>query len=205
MRSALREYLRILLRLWWQLLIGVGFGAVGAVMDMEVIAAPIPSWVLWSLALGTFAFAQFMSFATLHKEVSKYRSKPAPNKSIADLYNEIVFSILQDDDLVDHHSATINKIVEQAIMGNLKVFGTKTPPQKGYGKLEPIENQFWRDHEFEIPESHNWSRNEQIKQTRTVGEGEIYFNLKVDSSQVSICWPKKTRAKLQWPVKREIV
>ena len=94
MRSALREYLRLLLRHWWQLLIGVGFGSVGAVMDMGMIAAPIPSWVWWSFALGSFVFAQFMSFAKLHKEVSKYRSTPTPGQSVADLYNDIAFSPL---------------------------------------------------------------------------------------------------------------
>ena len=80
MRAALFEYLRLLWRLWWQLLIGVGFGIFGAALlnDMEMIEASTPSWGWYLLAIGTFACGSILRFLTRRstKPVSTHRATP---------------------------------------------------------------------------------------------------------------------------------
>ena len=54
----------------------------GAAKDMELMEAPVPSWVWYLLAVGAFVLAQYMSFVTLHKEVKVHRDRPNPNSSL---------------------------------------------------------------------------------------------------------------------------
>ena len=75
MRGALPEYLRLMWRHWWQLVIGVAAGIAGLLTDMEAIPEPLPSWVWYCLAVGTFVVAQFLAFYTVHKEVATHRAK----------------------------------------------------------------------------------------------------------------------------------
>ena len=207
MRAAFLEYLQLLWRHWWQLLIGGCFGIVGALKDMEVIGAPLPSWVWWGLAFGTFAFAQFMSFFTLHKEVAKYRGKPKAEIYLYTVFDRLHASAEQDDAIPDPPKYAIKVIVEKAIAGDIKIFGSRTDPRDGDGPIEPINSEYWMDHTittygivyFGLTPRHK------AKKMRTEGEGDVYYTLRVDRSQVSLCWPEKRRFRLQSPFRREIV
>ena len=207
MRAALREYLQLLFRHWWQLLIGVVFGAIGAVMDMEVIAAPIPSWVWWGLAFGTFAFAQFMSFATLHKETAQYRKKPKPEIYLHTVFDRLYASAEQDDTMAHPTEFAINSIIEKAIAGDIKIFGSRTDPKDGIGPQEPIDSKHWKDNKITTNGIiyFGQSPHQKAKRMKTEGEGEVYYTLKLDSSQGQLCWPQEKRFKMQWPFRKEVV
>lgn len=205
MRSAFLEYLRLLWRHWWRLLIGVGFGTVGAVMDMEIITAPVPSWVWWGLAFGTFSFAQFMSFVTLHKEVTKYRKKPKPEVYLHTVFDKLYDSATQKGE--QHPTAfAINSIIERAITGEIIIFGIRNgPPDVATGPQEPIDKSYWKHNKITTDGKlyFGLTQHEKTIRMRTRGPDEIYYSLKADGSQVQICWPQRKQFRIQWPFRRE--
>ena len=179
----------------------------GAAMDMELMEAPVPSWVWYLLAVGAFVFAQYMSFVTFHKEVKVYRDRPKPNSSLYTIFDYVFNIATKDQNLSDPIEATTNWIIEKAVGGELQIFGTRKNPDEGDGVIEPIDREYWREHSFTSDESlyFKLSPNDKAKRMQTTGEGRIYYNLKADSSQVFLCWPQKKRVKLQWPFRREVV
>ncbi len=179
----------------------------GAAKDMELMEAPVPSWVWYLLAVGAFVLAQYMSFATLHKEVKVYRDRPKPNSSLCAIF-DYVFKIATKDPNLSHPlEATTNWIIEKAVGEELQIFGTRKNPDEGDGVIEPIDSEYWRGHSFTYNEILyiKLSPNDKAKRMLTTGGGRIYYNLKADSSQVFLCWPQKKRVKLQWPFRREVV
>ena len=203
--AAAREYVRLMCRHWWQTFFAIGFGIIGALADTKVMETPIPTWTWYVLAFGSFAVAQYMSFVTLHKEVSAFRKEPEPNMALKEIYDRVCYSLAADDNLSNFDVSAMIEVKERALLGKLQIFGTRVPPSEEDGALERIDSEFWRDHEFEFPVSYKLSRNEERKRSHTVGEGDVFFNLQVDELQATLCWPRKTRLKLQWPFGREVV
>ena len=101
MPAALREYLRLLGRLWWQVFIGVCCGLLGAGKDMEAIHWAIPSWIWSGMAFAAFSVAQFLAFCTVHKELTAHRSKPKPNLRLSDVHDQVMWSLMEDDGFDD--------------------------------------------------------------------------------------------------------
>ena len=201
---AFREYVRLMLSHWWQLGVAALCGIVGLLMDMNVISIPLPSWVWRAVALGSFIVAQYFSFATLHGEVVKYRSKPKPSEPLKEVYDTVFHMLPHYEDLRDPEGAAANAIIEQAILGNLQIFGTPTNPKDGDGAMHPIDKEFWKENSFEFPVSSNWSLKEERKRSCTTGTRyPVYYNLQVDPDQVSLCWPQRKRFRFQLPFRRE--
>ena len=208
MRGALPEYLRLMWRHWWQLVIGVAAGIAGLLTDMEAIPEPLPSWVWWGLAVATFAIAQFMSFLTLHKEVAKFRAKPKADTSL-----HVVFDRLHERATLTHmHNdaieLAINSIVEKAAAGDIVIFGSTVDPKNGNGPIMEIPSEYWRENSITIYGNKAYfTFPESIRETqiRTTGESDLYYALKTDGAQVELCWAQEKRFKLRWPVWRETV
>lgn len=205
MRAALREYLGILARLWWQVFIGVGCGVIGAGKDMEVINWPIPSWIWWGLAFAAFAFAQFWAFRNVHQELTKYRHKPKADTSLLSLQDYVYKRLVIDDNLANPLQASENAIVERALAGDLQIFGTRTSPDDGAGIMEAIDREYWRNHSFTFNAmfTMQMSPRDKIRRFKSSGDGEIFFNLHTDLNQVYLCWPQQTRIRWRWPLGRE--
>ena len=119
MRAAFREYRRLLVRLWWQVFIGVGCGVVGASKDMEVIDWPIPSWVWYFLAIGAVVVAQFLAFYTVHKEVAAHRAAPKHDVFLYAVFDYVYKQIIKDAAVSDPIKVTTNRIVEKGITGEI--------------------------------------------------------------------------------------
>ena len=113
MRGAFLEYLRLMWRHWWQTAIAVGFGIVGAVADTRVVETPIPTWTWYVLAFCSFAIAQYMSFATLHKEVTSYRAKPKADISLHMVFDRLYELARKSHMHNDAIELAINSIVEK--------------------------------------------------------------------------------------------
>ena len=207
MRGAFLEYLRLMWRHWWQLAIGVAAGIAGLLTDMEAIPEPLPSWVWWLLAVATFAFAQFMSFLTLHREVATFRDKPKANVSLYAAFDYVYKIEIEDPNLSNPIEAVTNMIIERAIVGDIPIFGTRKNPDEGDGVTEPISAEYWKYHRFFINEMHYFELSpvDKKKRMRSTGEEPIYYNLRTDTAKVFLCWPRQTRLKLRWPVGREVV
>ena len=205
MRAALREYLGLLARLWWQVFIGVGCGVIGAGKDMGVINWPIPSWVWWGLAFAAFALAQFWAFRIAHQELTKYRHKPKADTSLLSLQDYVYKRLVIDDNLADPLQASENAIVERALAGDLQFFGTRTSPDDGDGIMEAIDREYWRSHSltFSSMFTFKMSVRDKTRWFKSSGDGEIFFNLHTDLNQVYLCWPQQTRIKWRWPLGRE--
>ena len=205
MRAAFREYLRLLVRLWWQVFIGIGCGVVGVGKDMEVIDWPIPSWVWYSLALGAVVVAQFLAFYTVHKEVATHRAKPEPKQSLAEVYGRLFDEMCCNEDMRNPEVAASTAIIEQASLGNLQIFGTILNPDMGSGPMNKISNGFWENNTFRPSVAYGASQNELKERMHTHGSdgGQTYYNLKVDPAQVLLCWPQETRTTWRWPIAQE--
>ena len=205
MRAAWREYWKLLLPRWWCLGPGAAAGIVGLLADMDKIGMPLPPWIWWGLALVALAIAQFWAFRAIHKEVEQYRKKTKPDSSLYVVFDYVYKRIIKDPNVSDPINATTNRIIERAITGELQMFGTRTNPDEGDGIIEPIDREYWRDHKFFVNEMHYFklSPNEKMKRMKSTGEGDIFYNLQVDSTQVFLCWPQDTRIRLQWPLRRE--
>ena len=180
MRAAFREYLRLLVRLWWQVFIGIGCGVVGVGKDMEVIDWPIPSWVWYSLALGAVVVAQFLAFYTVHKEVATHRAKPEPKQSLAEVYGRLFDEMCCNEDMRNPEVAARTAIIEQASLGNLQIFGTILNPDMGSGPMNKISNGFWENNTFRPSVAYGASQNELKERMHTHGSdgGQTYYNLK---------------------------
>lgn len=207
MRDAFFEYLRLMWRYWWQLAIGVAAGIAGLLSDMEIIPEPLPSWVWWGVAVGTFTLAQFLSFLTLHKEVTSFRDKPRADVSLNAAFNYVHKQAIRDPNLSSPIDAVTNMILGKAIVGDIPIFGTRKNPDDGDGVVEPIDADYWRDHSFFLNELHYFKLSpvEKGKRMRSTGEDPIYYNLRTDTSKVFLCWPQERRFRPQWPFRREIV
>ena len=205
MRAAAHEYFKLMLPRWWCLSLGAAAGVVGLLADMEGITMPLPSWIWWVLALVALVVAQFWAFATLHKEVTSRRSRPR-----ADMYLHKIFDRLHEAASLNHPQEdpiknALNLIMERAATGEITIFGTATDPKEGNGPAVPIDPVYWRKNYVTLYGKiysglTDWQRERQI---RTEGEGETYYALRTDSSQVLLCWPQEKRLKLQLPFRRE--
>ena len=206
MRAAAHEYFKLMLPRWWCLALGMAAGFVGLLADMEAITMPLPSWIWWCLAFGALGIAQFWAFYAVHREITKFRSKPEPTEFLSEVFDQVFYELPADDDVRDFEIAALNAIRGKAISGNLQIFGTKMHPKDGDGVMEPIDMEFWKENTFAFPPSYNLSRREERKRSQTSGKGNdpVYYNLPVDPRQASLCWPRRRRLKLQWPVKREV-
>ena len=210
MRGALFEYLRLMWRHWWQLVIGVAAGIAGLLTDMEAIPEPLPSWVWWGLAVATFAIAQFMSFLTLHREVAKFRSKPKPDIYLHTIFDRLCESVPQVSILSDPIESAINSIVEKAASDDIQIYGAKRLPDDGGGPVVPIDATYWGDHSITPYGKKLYfgkSPYDRAIALRTCGENEdeVYYTLRTDSRQAELCWPRERRFKLQLPFRRETV
>ena len=206
MRAAFFEYVRLLSRHWWQLLIGGVAGIVGIAHDMGATwLEQVPTWIWYGIAILTFVVAQFWSFATLHKEVDRYRARPTPNTSLLRVHDYVWKKMKGNANLADPMTASMNAVLERALMGDIQIFGTRTKPDDGDGVMEPIEKEYWKEHTFSFSpiSTFKLSLNDQTKRVRSVGEGEIYYNLHTDAKQALLCWPVEKRLRLQWPIRRE--
>ncbi len=197
---AFREYVRLMLRHWWQLGVAALCAIIGLMMDMDIISIPLPSWVWWAVALGSFIVAQYLSFATLHGKVVKYRSKPKPSEPLEEVHTNVYLSLPNFEELSDPEGAAVNAIIEQAVLGSLQIFGTRTNPKDGDGAMLPIDKGFWKENSFEFPFSTDLSPKEERKISHTTGaSGDVYYNLQVDPDQVSLCWPQQKKFKFRMP------
>lgn len=199
--------MRLIGRHWWQLFFGAVAAVIGLLMDVQLVQTPIPSWVWYLLLFGALVWSQCMAFVTLHKEVKTHRDEPEADSSLYAVFDYVYEIETKDPNLSSPIEATTNRIIEKALVGKIQIFGTRKNPDEGDGVIEPIDSEYWREHSFTSDEPHhfNLSPNDQAKRMKTTGEGEIYHNLRADSSQVFLCWPQKKRLRLQWPFRRESV
>ena len=191
--------------LLWRLVIGVAAGIAGLLTDMEAIPEPLPSWVWYCLAVGTFVVAQFLAFYTVHKEVATHRAKPEPKQSLAEVYERLFGEMCGNEDMRNPEAAATTAIIEQALLGNLQVFGTTLNPDRGIGPMKKISKDFWENNTFRPSVAYGASQNELKERMHTHGSDgdQTYYNLKVDPAQVFLCWPQETRITWHWPITRE--
>ena len=100
MRAALREYLRIMVRLWLFHALGMLSTVSGFIRDLGLISL-VPSWIFYAVAVGLFIMAQFWAFYAVHKEVTGHRSKPKPNMRLSDVHDRVLWSLMQKDSFDD--------------------------------------------------------------------------------------------------------
>ena len=74
---------------------------------------PIPTWTWYVLAFCSFAIAQYMSFATLHKEVTSYRAKPKADISLHIVFDRLYELARKNHMHNDAIELAINSIVEK--------------------------------------------------------------------------------------------
>lgn len=200
MRSPLREYAKLVWGYWYNIVLGLAFTFLGALRDVGVNIL-VPSWVWYLFAFGAFAFAQFMAFAQLHKEVTNHRSKPRPDMPLRAVKSR-VFSFFTPADADSPLEYAELRLLEQIRLGNIIVFGTRTNPDEDDGPLEEIPLEYWEDANFKFYQAGRGEAYEN-KRTQTIQAAPIYFNLQASQSQVDLCWPLRRRLRFQLPFRHE--